>query len=334
MPHLFNPTLVNRPWGDPGLFVSFFFNKRAILFDLGEIHTLSPRDLLKISHVFITHTHMDHFCGFDHLLRILLGREKTLYLYGPEDFLKNLEGKLNSYSWNLVNNYAKSLNLSATEVRSGSRITRQYFCRNEFIPCNEERFEYTNHWFIHQEPSFNVSTTVLDHGIPTLGFAVEEKFKINIKKDILETMGLTPGPWVQALKQALYKGNDPEDAIMISENKKFSIRELASLLTLITKGQKVVYISDVAYSNANLEKMLMLAKNADHLFIESAFLDKDRAHAEKKFHLTARQAGKIAALSGAKRFTLFHFSPRYAEPEETFYQEALAEYMKYCDRIE
>jgi ribonuclease Z len=80
----FLPRLVNEPFGDPGLFIPFLHQKRALIFDLGDIHSLSARDILKITHVFITHTHMDHFIGFDRLLRLLLGRDQDLYLYGPK----------------------------------------------------------------------------------------------------------------------------------------------------------------------------------------------------------------------------------------------------------
>ena len=89
--------------------------------DLGDLHTLSPKDILKISHVFVSHTHMDHFLGFDQLLRILLGREKDLFLYGPEGFLKNIEGKLSGYSWNLVQNYQNRFAIHAFEIQAGNR---------------------------------------------------------------------------------------------------------------------------------------------------------------------------------------------------------------------
>ena len=62
---VFHPRLVNRPFDDPGLFVPFLFDARALLFDCGENPALSSRDILKISHIFISHTHMDHFFGFD-----------------------------------------------------------------------------------------------------------------------------------------------------------------------------------------------------------------------------------------------------------------------------
>ena len=40
----------------------------------------------------------------------------------------------------------------------------------------------------------------------------------------------------------------------------------------------------------------------------------------------ARQAGELAAKSGAKQFTIFHFSPRYLGQEDLLYQEATEAY--------
>ena len=54
-----------------------------------------------------------------------------------------------------------------------------------------------------------------------------------------------------------------------------------------------------------------LLADVDLLFIESVFLHADLAHAERKNHLTARQAGEIARRVRAKAVVPFHFSPRY-----------------------
>src|SRR4029077_12724369 len=40
--------------------------------------------------------HIDHFVGFDLLLRLLIGREKTVHLYGPAGFAERVFHKLQS----------------------------------------------------------------------------------------------------------------------------------------------------------------------------------------------------------------------------------------------
>lgn len=327
MPPVFHPVLVNPPAGDPGLFIPMLFQRRAIMMDLGDISALSSKDILKISHVFVTHTHMDHFIGFDRLLRVLLGREKEVVLYGPEGFLANLEGKLAGYTWNLVDNYLSCLKLEAVEVGKDTLIRRQYLSLKKFAPGPLETVRQHQSMLLHDEPAFSVSGQVLDHGIPVLGFSMEEKFTINIRKDAMDRLGLCPGPWLREFKKALYDGVDPDRVIPAPRGKsgavsKWRISDLREELAIITEGHKIAYICDVGYSRSNCEKIIDLVRGADHLFIEAAFLEKERRHALQKHHLTARQAGKIAAAAGVGRYTLFHFSPRYAGEADKFYNEA------------
>ena len=88
------PQLVNGPEGDPAVYANFKYERRAILFDMGDLHLMSARSLLKLTHVFVSHTHVDHFIGFDQVLRLHLGRGKTLALYGPAGFADHVEAKL------------------------------------------------------------------------------------------------------------------------------------------------------------------------------------------------------------------------------------------------
>jgi ribonuclease Z len=61
------------------------------------------------------------------------------------------------------------------------------------------------------------------------------------------------------------------------------------------------------------------------LVVESTFLSTERELADKFGHLTAAQAGRVAADSGVRTLVLTHFSQRYQDPE-AFGAEAAAEF--------
>lgn len=83
---LLHPMFVNGRFGDPAVYIETPFEKRAILFDLGDISVLPVRKIHRLEHVFVSHAHIDHFVGFDRLLGVLFGREKTINLCGPSGF--------------------------------------------------------------------------------------------------------------------------------------------------------------------------------------------------------------------------------------------------------
>src|SRR5690349_24389839 len=119
--------LVNGPFGDPAVYAEVMFERRAILFDIGEISALPPRKLLRVSHVLVSHAHMDHFAGFDHFLRLLLGRDKTIHLYGPAGFIDQVGHRLRGYTWNIIHNYTGNLVLDAGEVHANGAVYRARF---------------------------------------------------------------------------------------------------------------------------------------------------------------------------------------------------------------
>jgi len=327
----FLPRLVNGPFDDPGLFIPLFFEKRAIIFDLGDIYSLSAKDILKISHIFITHTHMDHFIGFDRLLRLFLGRDQHLYIFGPKGFLNNVEGKLAGYSWNLVKNYSNLLALHATEVHPDYLMTKDYICQSGFVP-DQMTVKHPFNGLLHNEPSLSVFSRILDHSLPCLGFTLDERFHVNILKDGVAELGLEVGPWLKEFKQALFNNQDPDSEFEVAYGKKkqhkktFVLGDLTKQIALITPGQKISYIADLVYNESNEEKVVELVKGSDHLFIEASFLEKDRDVAEKKCHLTARQAGIIAGKAGVKQVTPFHFSPRYQGQGHLLEKEVMEAY--------
>jgi ribonuclease Z len=126
----FHASLVNGRFGDPALYVERLFERGALLFDLGDLSPLSTRDLLRVTHVFVTHMHMDHFVGFDALLRVLVGRDKVLRVVGPAGIIARVGHKLLGYEWDLVHRYSTELIFEVTEVdRSGRRAARFRFSK-------------------------------------------------------------------------------------------------------------------------------------------------------------------------------------------------------------
>src|SRR5919108_2409942 len=133
MPTLLQPRLVNDAFGDPGLYVDFRDERRALLFDVGDIASLPPRKLMRLSHVFVTHTHMDHFAGFDHLLRVVLGRKPHVALFGGPGFASQVEHKLRAYTWNVVHRYEVELVIDACEIElDGRALGARFASRTAF----------------------------------------------------------------------------------------------------------------------------------------------------------------------------------------------------------
>jgi ribonuclease Z len=83
-------------------------------------------------------------------------------------------------------------------------------------------------------------------------------------------------------------------------------------------GQRFAFVMDTRLCDAAFD----LARDADLLVCESTFLECDADLAERFGHLTARQAARIAAESGARRLVLTHFSQRYGDDATVYLDEA------------
>jgi len=324
----FHPSLVNGPFDDPAVYVDFLYERRALLFDLGDIRALPPRKILRLTHIFISHTHIDHFIGFDHLLRLCLGRAKRIHLFGPPGFTTRVEHRLASYTWNLVESYPVDFTLVAAELHpDGGSLSAEFHCCNRFRRENE-RTGRLQEGILLDEETFRIRAAFLDHKTVCLAFALEEKEHVNIMKNRLLELGLPTGPWLGELKRAILRG-DPDDrrfrawwqAAGGMVERYFSLGELKKEILQIVPGQKIAYVTDAAGTPANAEGIVDLARGADYLFIEATFLDADRERAAERHHLTALQAGRLARQAGVARAIPFHFSPRYEGMEDRLREE-------------
>lgn len=327
MTHTFHHKLVNGGFGDPALYLQCTWEKRALLFDLGEISRLRPAEIVKITDVFITHTHIDHFVGFDRLLRVMLNRDKTVRLYGPEGLIRNVAGKLAGYTWNLVDDYRLRLQVDEIGSESIRRVT--FSCRDCFRTRSRARHRPFA-GIVRNEERFVVEARFLDHAVPCLGFSLRERVHLNVNRDRLQRLGWEVGPWLSRLKEGIYAGLPGKTPVRVPvrlggrlRHDRQTLAGIAAEIIKETPGVRIAYVTDLKHTPENEQRVLELARDVDHLYCEAAFLERDADHAERKFHLTARQAGELAGRAGAKRLTIFHFSPKY-EGEEMLLQEEAA----------
>lgn len=312
--------LINGPFEDPCLFVRLIREKRAFLFDIGSIDRLRSGDLQKITDVFVTHTHIDHFIGFDTLLRALLRRNRPLRVFGPSNIIECIEGKLRGYTWNLIKEYP--LKIDVISIKEDKMFTSSFYAEDCFEKKLVDIYDFDG--TILKEPLFRVKAVQLDHQIPCLAFSLEEDFHININKALLIKRKLPVGPWLADLKKAI-REKKPGDTEFIIEGTKYYLDDLKDIAK-ITKGQKVSYVTDVSLTEENIRKIIELVRNSDTLYCEAYFLEKDRERAIERFHLTAKTAGRIAREANVGNLVAMHFSPKYRNNSETPEDEAIREF--------
>jgi ribonuclease Z len=328
---LFHPNLVNGRYGDPAVYVETLFEERSLLLDLGDIASLSPRKVQRIDQIFVSHAHMDHFVGFDHLLRLLVGREKSVHLYGPFGLAKHVYHKLHGYQWDLVEGYSCDLVFIVRELETMHSVATTRFRLKTAFAAEPSVSNVTFDGVLCDGPTFRISAAILEHRTPCLGFALQEAAHVNIWKNRLSERGLPVGPWLRSLKRAVLETRPDDYLIRIddaaSSGRFAQLGSLRDLLT-VTAGQKIGYVTDVVDTPANRAAIVALIQNADILYIEAAFADRDAERARQRGHLTTTAAGQIAREANVRRVEPFHFSPRYAGEEQRMLAEVIAAFRR------
>ncbi|MBY8848677.1 ribonuclease Z [Saccharothrix longispora] len=126
----------------------------------------------------------------------------------------------------------------------------------------------------------------LDHSLPAYGYRLVEDDGRTMVPELLAARGIT-GPAIRKLEPPLL------DEVSVPR-----------------RGQRFAFVMDTRLCDGVFE----LADGADMLVIESTFLHADERLADEYGHLTARQAGRVAAECGVRTLVLTHFSQRYADP--------------------
>jgi len=324
----FFSSLVNGPFGDPALFVRAAHRGEALLFDCGDLHPLSGRDLLKIQHVFISHAHIDHLIGFDHLLRHHLYRPTCLNFYGPPGIIEHLSHRLAGYTWNLVKGYPLEIRVREAAGEKPGRQAR--FRASEGFVRHDETPPPYDSGLVCETLHYRVRTRPLQHGnIVSQAYALEEKLHVAIHPDALDRLGYARGRWLTRFKDLLREGAAGDTPIEVPQTSGAAPRELplsrlSAEIAHCQKGMKIAYITDCEPREENYARILDLAQGADLLAIEAVFAHHDLARARERNHLTARIAGELARRAGVGKLLPFHHSPRYQDRPQLLQEEALS----------
>jgi ribonuclease Z len=141
--------------------------------------------------------------------------------------------------------------------------------------------------------AFRMEGRYLSHGVPTVGYRLAEPDGRRMLPDRLAALGIT-GPDVGRLQR---------EGALLADGQRVTLEQVSEP----RPGQRVAFIMDTRLCDA----AFALADHADMLICESTFADAEAALAREYGHLTAGQAGRIAAESGARLLVLTHFSQRY-----------------------
>lgn len=289
------PRLVNPVHLDPALWIPLPQSSEAWLCDCGDLHALGLGELQRVSTVFLSHGHIDHWIGLDQLLRAQLFCDATLRVLGPVGTLAMLAGRLSGYSWNLTS--GSPFAAEGYELQTQGWVGQHFPCSTGFRPREAARpaFPDLRGW--------QMAWVELEHGVPCLGYRLEAPASFRFLPDKARELGLMPGPWVEDLKRSRI---DADRGRLIEGRPAGS---LWSLLQPLPTAQ-IAYITDTRLSPSVRRRIGGAFGNTATLWCEAAFLESQRALAESKLHATAAEAASLAQELRATSLHLFHLSRR------------------------
>ncbi|WP_295210877.1 peptidase [uncultured Chryseobacterium sp.] len=291
-------------------------SSKHYLCDCGEASLLTVKEVQSVSAVFISHTHIDHFSNFDGIFRHQIGSGEKVVVCGPKNIHLQIEARLKSYTWNLIDENA--IEYEIREIVSEEEINiykiRPPLWNLELIKTQD---------FLFEDEYVNVDFAILDHKTDSIAYLFKEKDSVSFNENGSE---FKKGKWISELKTA-FENNETDKAIEIGGTV-YQASELFHLLTQ-NKGYKLGVIMDHAAEGGNYEKIKTVFGNADMVYIETFYKDEDREFAIMNHHSFASASGKIMKECKVKEAVPVHFSRRYTEIDrldiETAFYKAFRE---------
>ena len=316
--------LVNGSAGDPSLLVDYPGKDDALLFDTGDNGTLSYSRLADLEAVFITHHHVDHFVGFDRVLRANLDHDKTLHVFGPEDTICRVYARVTSYAHPFFPD--QKLVLAVHDVLPGRLRTGLLDCAAHFPEPEVTERDWPGP-VLYENADLHVEACFADHVVPCLAFALVERRGHHPDPARLAAGPLRPGPWVgEALR--LLRAGAAGSTLLEVHGGRFRLDVLGEQYFAVSRGGRVAYVTDTALSDAARPALVRLARRARRLYCDSYYARAQAKQAATYRHMTATQAAELARAAKVEELVLMHFAPRYAGNYAALVEEARALFPK------
>ena len=319
--------LVNGLTEDPAVYAFHQPSGEAFSFDLGNLEPLTPKDVLRLRHFFVSHTHVDHFIGFDRVLRANIPHFRTLSLHGPVGLSSNVQGKLRGYNWNLVE--ADQISFQVTEIDREGRVRRFHITNTSDFAIEEIPLEWSDSTIGQPKlPAARVCqfahgaemhAIALDHGTDSIAFFYQEPARFKVRDHQLTREQLNPGPWIRELQTAAAQGD--LDTVIDPGSGPERAASLKERFLELGHSSSYGYVTDIAFTRDNLDRLKTLLLKPDLLICESNFAAEDSSKAQEKKHLTTKQAALIAANVNARRLQTFHYSKLYSQNPDLIQNE-------------
>lgn len=299
------------PFHDPALLVSPQNARTSLLFDCGTLHGLKTKDLLRVRWVFLSHHHIDHLIGFDHLLRVRLFSDLPLTVVGPLGTTAVIGHRLQGYSWNLTS--GSPFCVEAVDLHQQSIVdSRLYRCHHQFhgeTPPTPAKVLEPGCFSL--EDDLILSWHPVDHGVPCCCYRLERRFTPKFSLERCQSLGLKPGPWVKALTAK-------EEFTLEVQGQTRDAAWLREQLLSEVPSQSLGFLTDTRLSPTLSKELCEFFRGVDVLVSECAYLNADSKLAEDNLHMTCSQVASLATAADVGALKLFHLSRRYQEqgPQE------------------
>lgn len=169
--------LVNGSTGDPVLYVDYPGKNNALLFDAGEICNLDTQKMADLEALFITHHHMDHFVGFDRILRANLDSDKVVHIFGPTGTIRKIYRRITSYEIQFFP-FQKVI-FKVYEIVGKKLCWANLECARHFPEPKVTQAAWKAP-LIFEDPNLHVEAVSVDHTVPCLAYALTEESGVRV----------------------------------------------------------------------------------------------------------------------------------------------------------